>query len=132
MAETGETSSRQESAAQRFIVAIEHREPGDPHKADDPQAALLEHAYDLHSAQLAGHHSAAPRTVFPPHVRGWGTPAQAPRCPHCTAAIDALVADLIRNHLDHGAGLTEPVSTPESSRHTPSGRRSITDSTEEP
>lgn len=87
------------SVISRYIVAIEYGGPDLAPRVNEARPEVLEHAYDLHTAQLAGRHAVTPRTAFPARVRGWATLAQAPRCPHCTASIDAAIATLVHNHL---------------------------------
>ncbi|MCW2529248.1 MAG: hypothetical protein JWM76_4108 [Pseudonocardiales bacterium] len=87
---------------QMFVVVMEYRGPDLTATARGGEArlAVCEHAYELHSATLAGHHGGQLiRIAFPTRQRGWNTTPQAARCPACSAAVTTLVHELVRTAL---------------------------------
>ena len=79
-----------------FIVVMEYRgetlSPGE----GAPRVPVCEHAYDLQTATLAGHHaSPLPRVGFLACSRGWNSQPVAARCPDCDTIMQCLVRDLI-------------------------------------
>lgn len=86
---------------QVFVVAVEYRGPDiTTPTAGEARVAVFEHAYDLHTATLAGHpHNSRMRIAFPTRIRGWNTPPEIPRCPDCDIAVTAIVRDLITTAL---------------------------------
>jgi hypothetical protein len=88
-----------------FVVAIEYRGEDIPDFGDVARVAICEHAFDLLSATLAGHGAGErPRVAFPAPRRAWNTEPRAHRCAACTAAVDAIVRDLVTDTLSALAG----------------------------
>ena len=82
-----------------FIVAIEYRGADLDRGGGQRRVGVLEHAYDLETAELAAHHDRPPRVGFPRPSRGWGSARLCPRCAECQAAVDELVTAYVRNTL---------------------------------
>ncbi|MCW2528111.1 MAG: hypothetical protein JWM76_2971 [Pseudonocardiales bacterium] len=85
-----------------LVVAVEYRGADLSASAGGggQRVAICEHAYDLSTATLAGHPGGKqPRIAFPARQRGWNAASELARCPACSAAVTAIVHELIRTTL---------------------------------
>jgi hypothetical protein len=83
-----------------FVVAVEYEGDTVTVCGGAPRRPLCEHAYDLETAQLAGHPPGqCPRVAFPTRQRGWNTGCQIARCPACDIAVNAILRAIVSRAL---------------------------------